>query len=298
MITTSSKNIHMSQQTNEDWNKELSSIKVVQHALAYAYRGWRVLPLAWPAFPGVCSCRKGKDCTSIAKHPLTANGVKDASSDMATVKKWWAKYPLANVGIATGVESDLVVLDVDGDDGQRSLLKDLFGRFGRCPTTCVSVTGSGRHILFRHPRSEKVSNGARILPGIDVRGDAGYIVAPPSLHSSGMRYEWHTLGHPGRQRLADPDWFLRVINGVKKRHKRPTHEKTDDYCIDRIPSIPDGERNNRLFKICSRFCGDGWDIAKASAEMARINDQKCNPPVSDVELEMIVSGVYKRYTAN
>ena len=85
-------------------------------ALDYAGRGWPVLPLH-TVLSGACSCSKGKDCKSIGKHPRTQKGLKEASADKDLVQRWWAKWPNANVGILTGPESNLAVLDVDPRHG-------------------------------------------------------------------------------------------------------------------------------------------------------------------------------------
>ena len=82
-------------------------------AVAYAERGWRVFPLHWIREDGSCSCEKGCEPTKAGKHPLTAHGLKDASADPQHVERWWRATPAANIGIVTGKESGLVVLDVD-----------------------------------------------------------------------------------------------------------------------------------------------------------------------------------------
>lgn len=75
--------------------------KMMAAALEYALR-WLVLPLAWITGGGICGCRKGADCPRPGKHPLTQNGVYDATQDEATIKYWWSKWPQANIGIRTG----------------------------------------------------------------------------------------------------------------------------------------------------------------------------------------------------
>ena len=89
---------------------------LLKAALEYAKRGWLVLPLHYPNGE-ICSCGK-KDCDSPGKHPigqLTPHGFKDATSDPSTIKKWWTDWPKANIGIRTGADSDLIVLDIDDE---------------------------------------------------------------------------------------------------------------------------------------------------------------------------------------
>jgi hypothetical protein len=160
-----------------------------------------VFPVHWPqaADDGTvwCSCGAG-DCADVAKHPRTAHGFGDASTDPAQILNWWGRWPAANIGVATGERSGLVVLDVDLDKGGYRAFMALLEDLGR-PTLLSLVQGTGGggfHVLYRWP-GHRVGNSAKWLrdrygPGLDVRGDGGYIVAAPSLHRSGRRYAWQT----------------------------------------------------------------------------------------------------------
>lgn len=92
----------------------------MEAALGYAQRGLAVLPLHMVERGHVCSCGK-KNCASPGKHPLTGNGVYDASKDASQVRAWWTQWPNANIGIATGTVSGIFVIDVDGEEGEASL---------------------------------------------------------------------------------------------------------------------------------------------------------------------------------
>src|SRR5262245_58666258 len=103
----------------EAWGQELSRVRMVSHALAYARKGWRVLPLWWPRFACVCACPAAAECGgNVGMHPILmgkdgSGGANGASTDEVTIRHWWAKWPHANIGIATGAVSGFVVLDVD-----------------------------------------------------------------------------------------------------------------------------------------------------------------------------------------
>ena len=146
---------------------------MLKYAIALAQKGLQIFPL-----------------TPRTKIPLAkSNGCLDATADEKQIREWWAKTPGANIGIATGGESGLWVLDIDGDDGFKSMA-DLTRVAGIWPKTPATTTGSGGfHYLFKHP-GFRVSNSRRKMPGIDTRGDGGYIVAPPSVHPNGEKYEW------------------------------------------------------------------------------------------------------------
>lgn len=175
-------------------------------AVRYASHGWPVLPLHAPRVGG-CSCTRGAGCTSAGKHPRTRRGVHEASCDLHQVREWWARWPDANIGIATGPTSGLLVVDIDLPDGPRSLA-ELEATYGQLPATCQQRTGSGGHqLLFAHPDHDVVGNRAALLAGVDVRGDGGYIVVAPSRHASGDRYRWTSRTAP----TAAPGWLLDVL---------------------------------------------------------------------------------------
>ena len=157
-------------------------------ALEYAARGWRVFPCWWIE-NRQCACPKGAACPSPGKHPLTRHSANDASTDPVQIRTWWTRRPLAHVAIATGAESGLVVIDLDrkpGKDGVASLKA-----LGKVPATLTARTGSGGlHLYFRHPGGCVPNSVGKLGPGIDVRGDDGYVIAPPSGHISGGHYAW------------------------------------------------------------------------------------------------------------
>jgi hypothetical protein len=126
---------------------------LLQAALAYAMCGWRVFPCHTPT-DGGCSCGK-PSCENIGKHPRVNDWPHVATTDEATIQGWWSRWPHANIGIATGAGSGLVVLDVDPDKGGSLALEDLLTEHGRLPETVESQTGGGgRHIVFQHPSIE------------------------------------------------------------------------------------------------------------------------------------------------
>lgn len=177
----------------------------VDAALRYAGEGWQVFPCHTP-LPGGCSCRHA-DCSSPGKHPRIGGGLKSASTDQDTIRRWWGRWPNANVAIRTGEVSGLVVIDIDPQHDGCETLDRLVREHRQLPTGPAVRTGSGgQHLFFAHP-GETVRNsaGTRLGPGIDIRGDGGYVIAPPSRHRSGDSYQWerHTLELP-----ALPAWVL------------------------------------------------------------------------------------------
>ena len=186
--------------------------RLLEVAVRYADHGWPVLPLHAPVGRG-CSCSLA-DCGALGKHPRTRRGLHEATTDVDQVRAWWNRWPSANIGVTTGAASGLLVVDVDLPHGPASLAR-LEAEHGKLPPTCEQRTGSGgRQLLFALPEAE-VGNRAAVLPGIDVRGDGGYVVVPPSQHASGDRYEWVERVAPAEP----PDWLVSLLD--RTRHQAP-----------------------------------------------------------------------------
>jgi Bifunctional DNA primase/polymerase, N-terminal len=145
-----------------------------------------------------CSCTAGTACRNLGKHPRTPHGLKDATTDAAILGQWWAKWPDANIGLVTGSSSGLVVLDVDPRHGVNLTLEDIEAEHQKLPETVESLSGGGgRHLFFQHPGVPNRNDaGTKLGPGLDIRGDGGYVILPPSLHASGRRYEWEVSSPP------------------------------------------------------------------------------------------------------
>jgi hypothetical protein len=269
-------------------NREDLQQQKLNAALYYARRGWPVFPLHYPTKSG-CSC-KNPQCSSVGKHPLTKNGFKDATTDEKVVRMWWRKWPDANVGIVTGKESGFIALDLDprheGDESIRKLEK----RYGRMPETIESLTGGGgRHILFSHPGKRiKVMNSAGLggkYPGLDIRGDGGYIVAPPSNHLSGNKYKWEPSHSPIDVELARiPDFLLKLISDKKRRIS--TISEVGDI-------IPEGERNVILTSIAGSMRRRGLTEEEIYAALEKVNINRCRPPLPDEEVRHIAKSIMK-----
>jgi hypothetical protein len=167
-----------------------NSNELLASALRLAGRGISVIPLWWPE-NGVCMCPKGENCSSPAKHPLTFNGLNDASSDADTIAAWWRKYPNANVGMITGGQID--VIDVDG---AIPAYKQLIAKIGTPQYLATVITGrgdGGLHIYCTPGGNKTIPSGKHGLPNkIEVKGAGGYVVAPPSRHVSGGTYTYVT----------------------------------------------------------------------------------------------------------
>ncbi len=213
--------------------------------------------------------------------------MKGASTNQTTVADWFTRWPNSNIGIATGAASGFIVIDIDGPKGMQSL-DNLRLLYGELPATIEQKTGSGgRHLLFKYP-GPGIKNKVNIAPGIDIRADGGYIVAAPSLHISGGRYEWIMGRMPGEIQLAElPPWWLGFLTGENERTTLPQAFQIDGG------TIPEGSRNQTLFKTACSLRAKGLTESAIFSALCEVNDKQCIPPLDSNELRVIFDSAMK-----
>ena len=240
--------------------------KSLAAALAYAEK------LRWPVFP----IKPGD------KTPLSSNGLKDATTEQGQIRDWWDKWPNANIGIPTGSVSGFDVLDVDPRHGGEESLKALEDDHGKLPDTVEQITGGGgRHILLKHHPG--LRNAVDLRPGLDLRGEGGYVVVPPSVHSSSNRYVWEVSSRPGEVALAEwPSWLLAMINSGngKMQLAAPVEGK-----------ITNGKRNALLASLAGSMRHRGMEQPEIEAALLVVNDRRCEPPLAEEEVKGIASSI-------
>ena len=259
--------------------------ELTEAAVGYASSGWAVFPLH-TVTDGRCSCGK-LDCSTAGKHPRTRHGLKDATRDIVQIRAWWSAHPDSNIGVATGAVSGIVVLDVDVGDGKDGLLslEHLEGEHGPLPETVESHTGGGgRHFFFRHP-GEPIKNRVGIYPGIDIRADGGYVVAPPSIHASGQRYIFEASSAPDDLAVAEPpDW----ITGTATPPQFTGHPHAREAASG---SIRKGKRNDTLTRLAGAMRGQGCTPDEIYAAIAAVNQSRCAPPLEDLDVRRIAQSI-------
>ena len=232
----------------------------------------------WAVFPVSCKTKK----------PLTPNGCKDAKKDVGAINHWWKKWPDASIGIATGSKSNLIVIDEDidedkGVDGVQSLR--LWEQVhGTLPDTVTAITGrGGSHLYFRYEGSD-IKNRAGLLEGVDVRGEGGYVVAPPSIHPNGTEYAWEI--EPGEVPLASvTDDIKAFLQGGK------ASAKPEPFTLpNRIQS---GTRNDTLFKLACSLQEQGFPDSAIVAAVRQSNSELCDDPLPDDELQIIITSALR-----
>jgi hypothetical protein len=240
-------------------------------AVAYAERGWSVIPIEVEG-----------------KRPLVPwEAFQRRVADTSEIGDWFWRWPSANVGVVTGSVSHLVVLDVDPRHGGAESLAKAEEAEGCLPLTIEATTGSGgRHVYFAHPGG-LVRNRVGLLPGIDLRGDGGYVVAPPSVHCSGTRYAWVPAHAPGEAALAGlPSWLLALV-ADQAPHGRPVAHWRDLSRRD----VHVGERNNTIASFAGHLIWHGVDHNVALELLLAWNRTHCDPPLSDDEVARTVASI-------
>jgi Bifunctional DNA primase/polymerase, N-terminal/Primase C terminal 1 (PriCT-1) len=232
-------------------------------ALEYCGLGWRVFALN-------------------GKTPLAGSrGCKDASDDPSTIASWPEN---CNVGIATG--GDLVVLDVDEDGGDT--LAELEREQGELPETVSAVTGGGQHYYFAS-RAPIRNSAGKLGGGLDVRGEGGYVVAPPSVHPGGRTYAWDNP--PGCTKLAPlPEWLERLLAERENGRARPPSEWRQLV----RNGVSEGQRNDATARLAGHLLARSVDAEVTLELLLAWNRQRNCPPLPHAEVARTVVSIYER----
>lgn len=247
---------------------------MLEAALALAARGFAIFPLD-------------------GKIPFAgSHGHKDATTTPETLRAWWSTHPNADIGIATGAPSGVVVLDIDGPEGELALKHSDF----EIPETLEARTGKGRHLYFIRPGVE-LRNFAGRLPKVDMRADGGYVVAPPSRHVdadgklTGKVYEWQDEDAPV---APCPLWLIELAQQATKEKEAAKATKAASGGADDGPFI-EGSRNTKLFEFACRWRRGALEYLDILASLQRKNEEVCKPPLGEAEI-LKIAGSAAHYT--
>jgi putative DNA primase/helicase len=237
--------------------------KTFEFAKLYIRCGWPVHPLL-----------------EKSKKPATKRGFKDASKDPIQVSKWFQDSAL-NIGIVTGRDSGIAVIDVDPKNGGFESFERLKKEFSLdIDTLTVETGGGGLHLYFRINGNVKSRIG--ILPGIDIKADGGYIVAPPSIHPKGRAYtfrgDW--VGMVGKLKIFPCEIIERLDQEGKK---------TPPKNAIRSDKILEGGRHNFLVSQMGEMRGLGLSKAEVGSRLHFKNSMVCDPPLERSEVDEIIN---------
>jgi len=229
-------------------------------------------------------------CRPRRKTPLTQHGCKDATKDRAQISTWWSRWPDANTGIATGAISGIVVLDIDPYHGGHQSLVTLAAKYGELPIAPTVLTGgNGLHDYFRAGPDSQIHNSAGVLgSGLDVRGEGGYVIAPPSWHPSGQAYRWAPEARIDEVELAPPpDWLITLLVSPPVRaaanQTAPWPMGTRGGPVIRLDltelaaGVSEGQRDDRLFRLACYLRWRGYPRDQADQIVVDAAG-RCRPP--------------------
>lgn len=264
------------------------SSPLAEAARDYVERGLAIIPL------GV-----GK------KEPVTKNGLNDWTDNPGQIDVWWGQgehagkrgNPRYNIGMACGqVSGGIIAIDLDCHSDEANgldYLRDWEVEHGKLPETWTQITGSGGKQLF-YRAGQDIRNSANGEIGVDVRGNGGYVVLPPSLHPCGDCYEWSIS--PDDMDVADADDkvydFIRAVSKTKKRSDGWNSEKAG------IPSEITENRNETLFSLGRSFLSRGSGHDEVATLIRSLNATICRPPLPDVEVEKLIGSINSKEPGN
>jgi hypothetical protein len=227
-------------------------------------------------------------CRARDKKPATRNGLKDATTDLRRIEAAWRRWPDLNIGVPTGAVSGVVVLDVDGDDGQDSLhyLEDEHEVLP--DTKSITTPSGGQHFWFKHPDKEIRNTAGYPERNLDIRGDGGYVLVPPSIGPNGVGYfvdDESPMTHM-------PAWLVKMLRDYQAKADQALKGSIDwpAFLAD-APS--QGERDTRMTKYVGHLFRVGMDTREAYATAALLNALS-KPPMADKQLAKIVQSIARR----
>lgn len=246
----------------------------VTAAMALASRGLAVFPV---------------DPTT--KAPRTPHGCLDASRSEATLIEFWRKHPAAGVGVATGKPSGIVVIDVDPHNGGEDGFADLAGRLGAPGRTVrVSTPNGGFHLWYRAPGTAVSCSAGKLAPGVDIRGEGGYVVAPPTSRPDGTGWRW-----TGTAPLAElqPEWVEALTVPAAPERARPSSGE-GSWVAMLAAGVPSGQRNQAMCSLIGHLLNRDVDVHLAAHVLHLVNKSACRPPLDAIEVEKIVASIAGR----
>jgi len=202
------------------------------------------------------------------------------------VRAWYVKWPKANLALITGMISGIVVLDLDSEEAvDRAKTLNILN-------TPLVKSRRGLHAYFKYPFGVKIANSVDKQLATDIRAEGGNIIAPPSVHFSGHKYEWiegHSLDDIQLMKL--PDVF------VEAEKKKAATEDRSNGIRDLYVGTAKNYRNYSLTRLCGSWVNDDLTIEEC-LEMARIWNTKNSPPMDEKEIRKTVESIFRRHHRN
>lgn len=229
------------------------STPVGEWANIYVGQGFHVFPVHGTREDLTCTCGNPDCGRNTGKHPFTKNGLNDAVANIVEVASLFQYRADLNIAIRTGSVSGIFVLDVDFRASGAESIEAMETTYERLPKSIIMATGNGFHVYFNYPADSKVPTRVKLMPGVDIKSDGGYVVAPPSRHLSGKHYDLSPTS--GRNTVAAPDWFLSLIRARSKEDRKPLSQ---DHSTGAHHEWPREEVERMLDTLDSDLAYDDW----------------------------------------
>jgi hypothetical protein len=260
---------------------------MLQHALAWAKRGFHVFPVHEMTKEGHCSCSAPKPCLRgvPGKHPRIKNNLVMSTTDEKQIREWWARWPNANIGIATGLELPgggfLMVVDTDPRHDGDQTLRLLEEKHGQLPETPRNVTGGGGEHYYLKVDRPIPSTSGQVGTGLDIKCFGGYVIAPPSNHASGRTYEQDAGADFDELEIAQAPEWLRVLADRPRTEAKASLPAADLFI--------EGGRHNALVTFAGVMRRRGLSPMEILPSLQAINDSRCRPPLDPSEVRSIAT---------
>jgi len=263
----------------------------LEAALEYAQRGWSVFPIR----PG-------------SKIPLTPRGHHSATTDEATIRSWWDRWPDAGIGIPTGPH--ICVVDKDPRNGGQKTMDAIIAEHGPLPNTPTVITGGGGEHLYFDPDPTFTNSTGTIGPGIDTKGfkagengtSGGYVLAPPTIHPNGKRYEWKAdLGPDTPMAKTIPHLHPAEAKAKKPPASAPDVDfdalKRAQAYLQKIPGAIEGQGgDDATYQAACHIRDFGLSQSEAFNMLLQEFNPRCQPPWSSADLQQKVANAYSYAT--
>jgi hypothetical protein len=244
---------------------------MLKTALALAARGFHVF-----------------QCVPRGKMPATPHGCKDATTDATVITAWWTRRPDCNIAIATGVVSGIFVLDIDGSEAEATLHRLEAVHREPLPATVEVISTRGRHCYFKMPTIPVRNSAGKIGKHLDIRADAGYVLAPPSIHPSGRRYAWSV---DSARALADaPTWLIEKIAAPTAAETAPAAPPSEFRSLV-CEGVGEGARNTSAARLAGYLLRRRVDPFVTLDLIQMWNVARCVPPLPATDIAQVVNSI-------
>lgn len=250
-------------------------MSLLEEALIYLDMGWSVYPAHHVDIStGTCTC-SDPNCPCAGKHPIGSWTEYQGRLPTEQEVELWFSSLECNIGMVTGLVSGIVVVDIDGEDGFENAHE-----LNLEPTLTARTGGGGLHLYYAI--YEPVRSKVRILEGIDIRGNGGYVVLPPSLHKSGRLYEWENVK------------ALALFNPTPFEEKLVNNASSPGWTDEILQGVLQGNRSVSAARLAGRYFNLGLSLGEVWILMTNWN-RRNSPPLGVVELKRTVMWVHQKH---